>query len=64
MKKTKNIILYVIVGIITIWLAFSIVKWVINLVKPGAIVTNINWSVIPSTSAYTESDLDTFEDYQ
>jgi Na+-driven multidrug efflux pump len=39
MKKTKNIILYVILGVILIWLSFGIVKWVIALVKPGSVTS-------------------------
>ncbi len=31
-KKAKNIITYVVVGIIIMWLAYGIVKWTINLV--------------------------------
>ncbi len=31
MKKAKNIILYVIVGIIIMWLAYSIVEWIMKL---------------------------------
>lgn len=34
MKKAKNIILYVVIGIIIMWLAYSIVKWAIDLVSP------------------------------
>ncbi len=31
MKKAKNIILYVIVGIIVMWLAYAIVEWIMKL---------------------------------
>lgn len=32
MKKAKNIILYVIIGIVLMWLSYSIVYWIIDLV--------------------------------
>lgn len=71
MKKTKNIILYVILGVILIWLSFGIVKWVIALVKPGS-VTSIEhiktsiWRIfLPETrAAYSENSSDTFKEYQ
>ncbi len=39
MKKAKNIILYVIVGIILIWLSYSIVLWVLWLIG----IIGIKW---------------------
>jgi PKD repeat protein/type IV secretory pathway VirB2 component (pilin) len=65
MKKTKNIILYVIVGIVIMWLAFGIVKWVLSITNTTWWTsTPITWSLVPEVSAYTESDADTFRDYQ
>ncbi len=32
MKKAKNIILYVIVGIVLMWFSYSIVLWILNLI--------------------------------
>lgn len=66
MKKTKKIILYVIIGVIIMWLAYSIVKWAINLTKQTSFLSwnHITWNLVPGVSAYTESDADTFRDYQ
>ncbi len=36
MKKTKNIILYVVAGILIMWLSYGIVKWIIDLVGVGS----------------------------
>lgn len=33
LKKTKNIIIYVIIGIILMWLAYPIMKWIIRLLN-------------------------------
>ena len=35
-KKAKNIILYVIVGIVIMWLAYAVVNWVITAVTRTA----------------------------
>lgn len=72
MKKTKNIIIYVVVGIIIIWLAFGIVKLAVGLTKVADVwwtTPPITWSLVPEVSAdgvsaYTESNTDTFRDYQ
>jgi PKD repeat protein len=62
-KKAKNIILYVVVGIIIMWLAYGIVKLTLNIVTPW--VTQSEWSIIPKTyAAYNESDTDTFNEYK
>jgi type IV secretory pathway VirB2 component (pilin) len=64
MKKTRQIIIYVILGILVMWLAYPIVKWTINVVSPGA-RTVYEWSMIPGAqAAYTESDADTFAEYK
>ncbi len=59
LKKTRQIILYVILGIIVIWLAFPIVNWTIRLLA-------YEWPpLIPHTfAAYVDSDSDTFTDYK
>ena len=63
-KKTRQIIIYVLLGIIIMWLAFPIVKWTINLVAPGGRVV-LDWSIMPTVdAAYTESDADTFAEYK
>jgi type IV secretory pathway VirB2 component (pilin) len=36
MKKTRQIILYVILGIMIMWLAYPIVKWTTELIKKTA----------------------------
>lgn len=35
-KKAKNIILYVIVGIVIMWLAYAIVNWTITTIAKSA----------------------------
>lgn len=61
MKKTRQIILYVILGIMIMWLAYPIVKWTTELIKKTA----YEWWIIPVTmAAYTESDSDTFAEYK
>lgn len=68
MKKAKNTILYVVVGISIMWLAYAIVEIILNIADPKKTVfqnykNKIQWS-IPTASAYTENDLNTFADYQ
>jgi len=67
MKKTKNIILYVIIGIVIMWLAYAIVNWTIRVVTNPAVAQmtqRIVASIIPEThAAYTESERDTFMEY-
>ena len=63
MKKTRQIIIYVILGILVMWLAYPIVRWTINIVSPGG-QTAYNWSMIPGAQAYTESDTDTYAEYK
>ncbi len=69
MKKAKNIITYVVIGIIIMWLAYSIVAWTLSLLRNTTpVATNYyNW-IIPEAEAeavaYTENDLDTFNEYQ
>jgi PKD repeat protein len=61
MKKTRQIIVYVILGITIMWLAYPIVKWTTDLLKKTA----YEWSVFPvAMAAYTESDSDTFAEYK
>ncbi len=68
MKKTKNTILYVILGIVIMWLAYAIVSWTIRVVTNPAVAQITNRIValvgIPEThAAYTESERDTFAEY-
>lgn len=58
MKKTRQIIVYVILGIIVMWLAYPIVKWTTKLLVQ-------EWLVPTAIAAtYTESDNDTFVEYK
>ncbi|MBX9809839.1 PKD domain-containing protein [Candidatus Gracilibacteria bacterium] len=58
MKKTRQIIIYVIAGILVMWLAYPIVKWTTKLIL-------VQGNIIPyATAAYTESDNDTFVEYK
>jgi PKD repeat protein/type IV secretory pathway VirB2 component (pilin) len=63
MKKTRQIILYVILGILIMWLAYPIVKWTINLINPNTRVA-FDWTIVPWAQAYTESDSDTYAEYK
>lgn len=58
MKKARQIIIYVMIGIALMWLARPIVKWTVDMVT-------YNGTLIPTTlAAYTESELDTFSEYK
>lgn len=67
-KKAKNIIVFVAIGIIIMWLAYSIVDFIIWSIGKQAYIGKeknyTSWSIIPSANAYTESDSDTFREYQ
>lgn len=65
-KKAKNTITYVVVGIIIMWLSYSIVRWVLDLITTTSPVTGYHWMSVPETEAapYTENELDTFNEYQ
>jgi PKD repeat protein/type IV secretory pathway VirB2 component (pilin) len=68
-KKAKNIILYIILGIIIMWLSYSIVNWTIRLLGYSATWNTIsyNWLSIPeanANNAYTESEINTFIEYK
>jgi PKD repeat protein len=60
-KKAKNIIIYVIAGILIMWLAYGIVKWTLWVINPS---WNTAWSWINKTYAYSDSDSDTFNEYR
>ncbi len=61
-KKAKNIIVYVIVGIVIMWLAYSIVTVIMNsVIKPAAF---LNWMPEVSAANYTENDNNTFNEYK
>lgn len=64
MKKSKTTILHVFIGLVLIFLAFSIVKFVIGSGGTGGILNNAFRfpSLIDTTYAYTEYDLNTFDD--
>lgn len=73
MKKSKSIVKTVIIGLILIFLAFSIVKFVIGDKNGGGIFNEksgsgtTGWtfpSFIEQTYAYTEYDINTFDDYK
>lgn len=63
MKKARQIITYIILGIVLMWLAYPIVKWTLGIINP---TVAYEWSIIPSAQAetYTESDADTFAEYK
>jgi len=69
-KKAKNIILYILVGIVVMWLAFALVNWIVTAVSTTAQDDRRDarwtWSLIPQASArtYSESEIDTFREYQ
>ncbi len=68
-KKWKNIILYVILGIVIMWLAYAMVNWIVTSVQRNAYNPSpwyaSSWSLVPTVSAaYTESEADTFREYQ
>lgn len=67
-KKAKNIILYVVVGIVIMWLAYALVNWVVTAVWRTVSTDSwgkYTWSLVPEVSAaYSESDVDTFREYQ
>jgi Type IV secretion system pilin len=72
-KKAKNTILYVIVGIVIMWLAYTIVNIVMTTLKrttntntPTDIIAQVSDWIIPQThaAAYSESTADTFVEYQ
>lgn len=65
-KKAKNIIIYIILGIVIMWLAYAIVKWTLDLLWKTR-GTSYEWLSIPEANAnstFTESELDTFREYQ
>lgn len=59
LKKTRQIILYVVLGIIIIWLSFPIINWTIKLLA-------YEWPPLFSQTyaSYVDSDSDTFSDYK
>lgn len=65
-KKSKTTILHVFIGLILIFLAFSIVKFVIGAGGKGGVLNNAFRlpSLIETTYAYTEYDLNTFDSYK
>lgn len=60
MKKAKQIITYVVLGIILMWLAFGIVNWTIRFVTKTASLDFF----ASQTYAYSESQGDTFNIYK
>ncbi len=72
-KKAKNIILYVFIGIVLMWLAYAIVNiivWILSDRQRADIwqraQTAYRWNLIPDAQAatYSESGNDTFREYQ
>lgn len=56
-KKARQIIIYVMLGIALMWLAVPIVKWTVKMVTA--------YDFIPrAVAAYTESESDTFAEYR
>ena len=60
MKKAKQIILYVVIGIVVMWLAYGIVNWTIKLITKTAQLDLF----ITETYAYSENQGDTFNTYK
>lgn len=65
-KKGKSIILHVFIGLVLIFLAYSIVKFVIGVNGRGGILNNAFEmpSLIETTYAYTDYDANTFDNYK
>lgn len=67
MKKSKATIFHVIIGLLLIFLAYSIVKFVIGSNGTGGVLNNA-FNKLPSfietTYAYTEYDTNTFDNYK
>ena len=67
MKKSKSTIFHVIIGLTLIFLAYSIVKFFIGAGGVGGVLNNaFNKlpSLIETTYAYTEYDMNTFDNYK
>ncbi len=61
-KKAKNIIIYVLVGIIVMWLAYSIVTLIVGAVSKK--VSFLDWIPQVNAETYTENDSNTFNEYK
>lgn len=57
MKKARQIIVYVIIGVIIMWLARPIVRWTVDMLAYNEIIPR-------AFAAYTESESDTFLEYK
>lgn len=70
LEDAKKTILYVIIGMIMIWLAYPIVKWALELLDETAYHNtkkeHYAYNIIPTAyaQAYTESELGTFAEYK
>lgn len=72
LQEAKKTILHIIIGIVLMWLAYSIVTWIIGVTTKNASTTAKNRSfiaqIIPQASAqagsYTESQAGTFLEYK
>lgn len=66
LKKSKATILHVFIGLLLIFLAFSIVRFIIGVNGKGGILNNAFEmpSLFETTYAYTEYDLNTFDNYK
>lgn len=59
-----------IVGIVIMWLAYAIVSWIITVIARNGSASSTprqqySWRIIDEArAAYTESDTDTFREYQ
>jgi uncharacterized membrane protein len=65
MKKAKNTITYVIVGILIMWLAYSIVRWTVELITKTAFTdvrSRVLASIIPEAQA--DASNGTFAEYK
>lgn len=70
LKDAKKTILYVMIGIIVMWLAYPIVMWIIGVTTGNNVAKNSNTpnhsSIFPTAyaQAYTESENGTFAEYK
>lgn len=66
-KRSRISILYVVIGIIVMWLAYSVVSWILRTLNETAYHPSpIRFVFVESASAasYSESENDTFLEYK
>lgn len=69
-KRSRTSILYVVIGIIVMWLAYSLVNWILSTLerteRGGYTPSPFQWVFTESAHAayYSESEQDTFLEYK